>query len=62
MQELEESQIYIGTIHSAKGLEYDAVYVMGVNDTMFQLGSEEMNNLYYVAITRAKNKLVVFRR
>lgn len=62
VQELEESQIYIGTIHSAKGLEYDAVYVMGVNDTMFKLGSEEMNNLYYVAITRAKNKLVVFRR
>lgn len=62
IQEQQESQIYVGTIHSSKGLEYDTVYVMGVNDTMFQLGSEEMNNLYYVAITRAKNHLTIFRR
>lgn len=62
IQEIEDSQIYIGTVHSAKGLEYDTVYVMGVNDTMFQLGTEEMNNLAYVAFTRAKNHLTVFRR
>lgn len=62
MQELEENQIYCGTIHSSKGLEYDTVYVMGVNDVMFQLGTEEMNNLAYVAFTRARNHLVVFRR
>ena len=62
IKDIEESQIYVGTIHSAKGLEYDTVYVMGVNDKMFQLGTEEMNNLYYVAITRAKNHLTVFRR
>lgn len=57
-----ENKIYVGTIHSSKGLEYDAVYVMGVDDRMFQLGSEDMNNLYYVACTRAKNYLTVFRR
>lgn len=51
---------YLGTIHSSKGLEYDAVYVMGVNDKQFKLLNEEMLNLYYVAITRAKNRLVVF--
>ena len=62
MQELEDAQIYVGTIHSAKGLEYDTVYVMGVNDSLFKLGTEEMNNLYYVSITRPKNHLVVFRR
>lgn len=62
MQELEDSQVYVGTIHSVKGLEYDTVYVMGVNDTMFRLGTEEMNNLYYVAVTRARNHLIVFRR
>lgn len=61
LQEVEETQIYVGTIHSSKGLEYDSVYVMGVNDKSFQLGSEEMNNLYYVAITRAKNHLTIFR-
>ena len=60
--EQEENRIYVGTIHSVKGLEYDTVYIMGVNDRLFELGSEEMNNLYYVAITRAKNNLVIFKR
>ena len=55
-----DQDIYVGTIHSSKGLEYDTVYVMGVDDRSFQLGTEDMNNLYYVAITRAKNHLVVF--
>ena len=59
---LEESKIYVGTIHSSKGLEYDAVYLMGVDDFMFQLGTEDMNNLFYVGITRAKNRLVIFNR
>ena len=54
--------IYVGTIHSSKGLEYDTVYVMGVNDFSFQLKNEDMKNLYYVAITRAKKRLVVFKR
>ena len=57
-----DQDIYVGTIHSSKGLEYDSVYVMGVNDTSFRLMSEEMNNLYYVALTRAKNHLTVFMR
>lgn len=55
-----DQDIYVGTIHSSKGLEYDTVYVMSVNDRPFQLGDDEMNNLYYVALTRAKNHLVVF--
>lgn len=62
MEEVEETKIYVGTIHSSKGLEYDTVYLMGVDDHMFQLGTEDMNNLYYVGITRAKDHLVVFRR
>ena len=62
IEDYEENKVYVGTIHSAKGLEYDAVYVMGVNETLFRLGTEEMNNLYYVALTRAKNHLTVFRR
>ena len=55
-----DQDIYVGTIHSSKGLEYDTVYVMGVNDKSFPLGSEDMNNLYYVGLTRAKNHLIVF--
>lgn len=61
VQEMQDAQVYVGTIHSSKGLEYENVYVMGVDTKMFQLGSEEMNNLFYVAVTRAKNHLVVFR-
>lgn len=57
-----DQDIYVGTIHSSKGLEYDTVYIMGVDDKSFKLLSEEMNNLYYVGLTRAKNHLVVFRR
>lgn len=56
-----DQDIYVGTIHSSKGLEYDTVYVMSVNDRPFQLDDEDMLNLYYVAITRAKNHLVVFK-
>lgn len=62
LEDAEDNKIYVGTIHSSKGLEYDTVYVMGVNEYCFQLGDEEMNNLAYVAYTRAKNHLTVFRR
>lgn len=62
LEEQQESSLYIGTIHSVKGLEYDTVYVMGVNDRLFNLDCEEMNNLAYVAFTRAKNHLVIFKR
>lgn len=55
-----ESDIYVGTIHSVKGLEYDNVIVLGVNDRSFPLKDEESKNLYYVAITRAKNTLHVW--
>lgn len=56
------SNIYAGTIHSVKGLEFDNVYVIGVNGPSFQLTNEENLNLYYVAITRAKSHLVVFEK
>ncbi len=56
----ESSRTYVGTIHSVKGLEYNHVIVLGVGDNMFKLDSEENKNLYYVAVTRAKNHLTVF--
>lgn len=61
IEEQGDQEIYVGTIHSSKGLEYDTVYVMGVDDRAFPLGTEDMDNLYYVALTRAKNHLVVFK-
>lgn len=57
--------ITLMTIHSAKGLEFDYVFVMGMEETIFPhknslLDSEEIEEerrLCYVAITRAKKKL-----
>lgn len=57
-----QASVYVGTIHSSKGLEYNDVYLMGVYDKMFKINSDEMRNLYYVGATRARNRLYVFRR
>lgn len=61
VEEIKSNELYVGTIHSVKGLEYDNVCVANVGSYCFQLGDEEMNNLFYVAITRAKNRLFVYR-
>lgn len=58
--DIKSSELYVGTIHSVKGLEYDNVFVMNVGSYCFKLDSEEMKNLFYVAITRAKNHLFVY--
>ena len=54
-------------MHSSKGLEFDNVYIVGVNEGIvpYQLGDdskldiEEERRLLYVAITRAKRVLVI---
>lgn len=56
------TDVYIGTVHSVKGLEFDNVYVLGVGGETFKLFDEQNKNLYYVAITRAKKHLVVFEK
>lgn len=56
-----ENSIYVGTIHSVKGLEFDNVVLFGVNDSTFKLEDEDAYNLFYVGITRAKKHLIVFR-
>lgn len=55
------TSLYIGTIHSAKGLEYDNVIVYNVGSTTFPLDCEDNLNLYYVGITRAKNNLCILK-
>ena len=55
------------TIHSAKGLEFEAVFVVGMEEDLFpnQLATynpaemEEERRLFYVAMTRAKKRLFV---
>lgn len=59
--ESKDSDIYVGTIHSVKGLEYDNVMLLGVNDKCWRLDNEDNLNLYYVGITRAKKKLFIFK-
>lgn len=59
---LEEEQahnLYIGTIHSSKGLEYDTVMLVNVGGYRFKVDSEENKNLLYVGITRAKTNLFI---
>lgn len=54
--------ISLSTIHSAKGLEWDKVYLVGMNDTYFPNKKsciEEERRLFYVAVTRAKNELII---
>ena len=56
--------IKLTTIHQAKGLEYDVVFLIGAADGQFptrraiESGDvEEERRLFYVAVTRAKNEL-----
>ena len=59
-----EEKVTLMTIHSAKGLEFDVVFVSGMEETIFphsnsmlERGVEEERRLAYVAITRARKKL-----
>jgi DNA helicase-2/ATP-dependent DNA helicase PcrA len=55
------------TLHTCKGLEYDSVYIIGLEDGLLPHASsmsdpeeyEEERRLCYVGITRAKKKLCV---
>ncbi len=64
---LEEDYLVLSTIHSAKGMEWDTVYVLNVVDgsfpSEFSTGKpeliEEERRLLYVALTRAQNDLLL---
>jgi DNA helicase-2/ATP-dependent DNA helicase PcrA len=57
--------IQLMTVHSAKGLEFDAVFITGIEEGLFPHeqslsdadGVEEERRLMYVAITRARRRL-----
>jgi DNA helicase-2/ATP-dependent DNA helicase PcrA len=60
----DESVITLMTLHNAKGLEYETVFVVGCEDGSFphmkaleEGGEEEERRLCYVAITRARSRL-----
>jgi superfamily I DNA/RNA helicase len=55
-----EESIPIMTIHKSKGLEYDSVYFMGLEDSAFwnfKNQSEEERCAFFVALSRAKRKI-----
>ncbi len=61
----DEDYVILSTIHSAKGQEWDFVYLLNVSDgnfpSEFSTGNSEMieeeRRLLYVAMTRARNEL-----
>jgi DNA helicase-2/ATP-dependent DNA helicase PcrA len=60
-----QDALQLMTVHSAKGLEFDAVFITGLEEGLFphensqkeEGGIEEERRLMYVAITRARKRL-----
>lgn len=65
--ETDTSKVTLMTIHSSKGLEYEQIYVVGVEQEQFpgtaffvsENDIEEERRLFYVAVTRAKKNAVI---
>ena len=61
----DEAGVLLSTIHQAKGLEFDVVFIIMLCDGLFPAaramenpeGEEEERRLFYVAITRARDEL-----
>ncbi len=61
----DEERIRLSTIHQAKGLEFDVVFIIMLCDGLFpssrslesKEGLEEERRLFYVALTRARDDL-----
>lgn len=59
--------VVLTTMHSSKGLEFESVYIVGVNEGVIpyqvadeaRIDIEEERRLFYVAITRSKKELVI---
>jgi len=62
-----DESVKLMTLHQAKGLEFDCVFITGVEDGLLPhsrsiddyFGLEEERRLFYVGITRAKHKLYI---
>ncbi len=63
-----ENAVKLMTVHASKGLEFDTVFIVGLEEGLFphkKMGgeddesSEEERRLFYVALTRAKKKVIL---
>jgi DNA helicase-2/ATP-dependent DNA helicase PcrA len=64
LQDSEQQLVTLMTLHNAKGLEYDTVFIVGCEDGAFphmraleEGGEEEERRLCYVGVTRARKRL-----
>jgi DNA helicase-2/ATP-dependent DNA helicase PcrA len=64
LQDEKQELVTLMTLHNAKGLEYDTVFIVGCEDGAFphmraleEGGEEEERRLCYVGITRARKRL-----
>lgn len=65
-ESMDEDKVHLLTLHSAKGLEFEACFIMGLEDhilphekSLLETGVEEERRLFYVGITRAKRYLTL---
>ena len=66
-QDTDNERVTLMTVHSAKGLEFDHLFVVGMEEDLFPSamaksevrGLEEERRLFYVAITRAKKSCTI---
>ncbi|HEY3090619.1 MAG TPA: ATP-dependent helicase [Jatrophihabitantaceae bacterium] len=66
--QLDDDYLTLSTVHSAKGLEWDVVHVIGLVDGAFpsdmalnsRTGLVEEQRLFYVALTRARTQLHLY--
>ena len=58
-----KGRVILSTIHGTKGLEFDNVFIIDVNSSVFPSTRckeiEEERRLFYVGVTRSKNKLYI---
>ena len=65
--EEERDKVALMTVHAAKGLEFNHVFIVGLEENLFPSmmslnapeGLEEERRLFYVALTRAKKEVVI---
>jgi DNA helicase-2/ATP-dependent DNA helicase PcrA len=60
---LDQGKIPVVTVHQVKGLEFDYVFIVGANESIFPMFKatdiEEERRLFYVAITRARQGIYI---